>query len=165
MNESIEPMANDIDQQQVAEDLVERARSEGGELAGPDGKRASTWAMTSTTPPAATRRTPATAPVQHGSDRGRHIRGSCCLPGIDLHFPGIAGLVMMVHDRRGSRHERVVTRDEEMPDPAAHGRAHRRRQGRRPLTMLGRAQPPQPRLKRCDLGNGLGTCIPSKEDR
>ena len=37
MNESIEPMANEIDQQQVAEDLVERARSEGVELAGPDG--------------------------------------------------------------------------------------------------------------------------------
>jgi membrane protein implicated in regulation of membrane protease activity len=45
------------------------------------------------------------------------------LPGIDLQSAGvilmIAGVVVIVHHRRGSRHERVVTRVEETPDPTA----------------------------------------------
>lgn len=43
------------------------------------------------------------------------------LPGIDLQAAGvilmIAGVVVIMHQRRGSRHERVVTRVEDTPDP------------------------------------------------
>ena len=37
MTEAIEPMATQIDQQQLAQELVERARADGVELVGPGG--------------------------------------------------------------------------------------------------------------------------------
>ena len=78
MTETISPMPEQIDAQQLAQQLVEQARADGVELVGPggvltgltrtvleaalDAELSSIWVTTSTTQPAATARTRAMAP-------------------------------------------------------------------------------------------------------
>jgi putative transposase len=78
VTETISPMAEQIDAQQLAQQLVEKARAEGVDLVGPgglltgltktvletalDAELSEHLGLTSTTRPAATAATPATAP-------------------------------------------------------------------------------------------------------